>query len=162
MRPINLLVIHCTATPNGVPVAVGTIRQWHLARGFRDVGYHWVISLDGELHQTRPESEMGAHVKGFNSHSLGVCMVGGTGGPERLNPGQYSLQQWATLHHLVLDLQARYPGLKVCGHRDLSPDADGDGTIEPTEWVKLCPSFEVREWLASGMLPPSAHVLAGA
>lgn len=159
MRVINLIVIHCSATPNNVPVSVAQIRQWHLARGFAGVGYHYVITLDGAVHATRPESEMGAHAKGFNSASLGICMVGGTGGPEKANPGRYHLNQWEALQRLVQSLQKRFPGVRVVGHRDLSPDLDGDGTIEPNEWIKLCPSFDVAIWLAHSMVPESQHVL---
>lgn len=158
-RDIQFIVIHCSATPNNVPVSTDQIRQWHLARGFRGIGYHRVITLDGVTHETRGEDNIGAHAKGFNAQSIGVCMVGGTGGRDKLNPGAYTLKQWHALAVLVTDLQQRYPGAKVCGHRDLSPDLNGNGIIEPFEHIKLCPSFEVSKWLENGMVPLAAHVL---
>jgi N-acetylmuramoyl-L-alanine amidase len=151
VRKINLIVIHCTASPNGVPVPIETIRTWHKARGFSDVGYHYVINVDGTVMNGRPEELVGAHVLGFNNHSMGVALVGGLGGPDKLNPGAYSGEQWKALRLLVQDLQLRFPGSTVYGHRDLSPDLDGDGEVEPAEWIKLCPCFNVKEWLNRGM-----------
>ncbi len=159
MREIDLIVIHCSATPNNVPVSVETIRQWHLQRGFRGVGYHYVITLDGKVNETRGLDNIGAHAKGFNATSIGICMVGGTGGPDKQNPGAYTLNQWHALRNLVHELRQRFPKSRVCGHRDLSPDKNGNGIIEPVEWIKLCPCFSVLEWLGNDMLPASEHVL---
>lgn len=156
---VDLIVIHCSATPNGRPVTVEQIREWHLDRGFQGVGYHFVITIDGMVHGTRPETTPGAHAKGYNACSLGVCMVGGTGGADPLNPGAYSAEQWEALRSLLWDLRVRYPDARICGHRDLSPDIDGDGQIEPHEWIKLCPSFDVAGWLGAGMVPDPKHVL---
>jgi N-acetylmuramoyl-L-alanine amidase len=160
-REINLLVIHCTATPNGLPVPISTIRAWHLDRGFRDIGYHYVIQVDGSVMVGRPEEQIGAHAAGHNTHSLGISLVGGTGGPDKLNPGIYSIAQWESLRILVHNLLERYPEATVCGHRDLSPDLDGDGEVEPAEWIKLCPSFDVRQWMTRRMTPDLAHVRGG-
>jgi N-acetylmuramoyl-L-alanine amidase len=151
VRDINLIVIHCTASPNGKPVSIETIRAWHKARGFNDVGYHYVINVDGNVMNGRPEEIAGAHAKGFNLHSIGVSLVGGTGGPDKQNPGAYSPEQLDALRIVVRDLLIRFPGSKVKGHRDLSPDLDGDGEIEPSEWIKLCPSFDVMKWIQGGM-----------
>lgn len=159
MRHINLIVIHCTATRNGVPVSVQTVDQWHRARGFSGIGYHYLIQPDGTVDQGRLEEQMGAHAKGFNLHSIGVCLVGGTGGPDRQNPGQFTEAAWESLRIAVQDLMDRYPDAQVVGHRDLSPDLDGDGQVEPHEWIKLCPAFEVQTWLAAGMTPPEGQVL---
>lgn len=154
MRDINLLVIHCSATKDGVPVSVDTIREWHQARGFEDIGYHWVIDVDGKVHRGRPESLPGAHAKGFNAHSIGVCLVGGATGH-----GRYTRAQWGALRDLVDQLLALYAIPHIVGHRDLSPDLDGDGVVEPHEWIKLCPSFDVAAWLAAGMVADPAHIL---
>ena len=146
MRYINLIVIHCTATKNGVPVSVEQVRSWHRERGFKDIGYHYLIDVDGTIRRGRKEAQVGAHALGYNSNSIGVCMVGGVGGKDKLNPGVYSDAQMHSLHALVADLMDRYPGCEVVGHRDLSPDLDEDGEIEPHEWTKLCPAFDVSEW----------------
>ncbi len=161
-RSVNLIVIHCAATANGKSVSVDQVRAWHLARGFHDIGYHYLIDVDGTVNMGRAEEEDGAHAQGHNAHSIGVCLVGGVGGPDRRNPGLYTEAQWATLALTVQDLCRRYPGSQVVGHRDLSPDLDGDGIVEPREWIKLCPSFDVGPWLASGMQVPEDQVYRGA
>ena len=157
-RFVDLIVVHCSATPNGRTVTTQQIEQWHNARGFKGVGYHYVITLDGVIHATRPEDEIGAHALHYNAHSIGICMVGGTGGRDRRNPGSYTRDQWTSLAALVVSLRSRYPEADICGHRDLSPDLDGDGQVEPHEWIKICPAFDVTEWLSSGMVPRSIYV----
>jgi N-acetyl-anhydromuramyl-L-alanine amidase AmpD len=157
-RHIDLIVIHCTATTNKKPVELESIRQEHLRRGFSDIGYHYVIEPNGSVLVGRPESVAGAHAAGYNAHSIGISLVGGLGGPDKRNPGAYTLNQWDSLRNLVLALLERYPGSRVCGHRDLSPDLDGDGEIEPNEWIKFCPCFDVSDWFVD-MVPVSEHVL---
>ena len=76
-REIKLLVIHCSATRCNVSFPVERLRECHLQRGFRDIGYHFYITRDGVLHHCRPVSEIGAHVRGFNRHSIGICYEGG-------------------------------------------------------------------------------------
>ena len=158
MRQINLIVVHCTATKNGVAVPVQTIARWHKSRGFKAIGYHYVIQPDGHVDVGRDEEQPGAHAKGHNAHSIGVCLVGGLGGPDRLNPGLYTEAAWESLRIVAQDLMDRYPEARVVGHRDLSPDLDGDGQVEPHEWIKLCPAFEVRDWLANFMQPTEDQV----
>ena len=158
MRFINLIVIHCTASRNGRTRALVDIRADHLARGFNDIGYHYVIQPDGHVDTGRDEEVPGAHAQGHNAHSIGVCLVGGLGGPDKLNPGQFTEAAWEALRITVQDLMDRYPEAAVVGHRDLSPDLDGDGQVEPHEWVKTCPTFEVQDWLRAGMVPLDAQV----
>ena len=158
MRQINLIVVHCTASRNGKARPVAAIEADHRARGFSSIGYHYVIQPDGHVDLGRDEEQPGAHAKGFNAHSLGVCLVGGLGGPNRLNPGLYTMAQWDALRITVRSLLDRYPGARVVGHRDLSPDLDGDGQVEPHEWLKKCPAFEVRDWLANFMQPTEDQV----
>ena len=83
MRGIDLAVIHCSATKQGVDYDVATIRKWHLKRGFKDIGYHFLIHLDGMIERGRPWDQPGAHAKGYNSNSIGICYVGGTDGMGR-------------------------------------------------------------------------------
>lgn len=151
-RTVNEIIIHCSATPNGRTTTVEQIRAWHQARGFTDIGYHWVVGIGGTLMRGRPETAIGAHAKGHNAHSVGVCMVG---------TDRFTMEQWATLRQCVEDLLERYPGARVIGHRDTSPDLDGDGQVEPHEWIKVCPGFNVSEWLANGMCPTERHLLIG-
>lgn len=163
------------------------IDAWHAARGFRrnpaavrafsaklpSIGYHYVIDLTGEVWSGRALDEVGAHALNFNARSVGVCLVGGI---ER--EGKYTAGQWDSLAQVVRMLHAdcgiplapakRAPDKSnpqgyrmfggVCGHRDLSPDRDGDGLIESFEWTKTCPGFDVRAWLARGMQPDAAQI----
>lgn len=163
-RAIKLIVIHCSASPNGKRVSPEEIDRWHKLRGFKrnpefigynapglkHIGYHYVVGVPGGVTVCRGEREIGAHVAGHNANSLGICVVG---------TDAYTADQWRGLRTLVQGLQLRYPGAKVVGHRDLSPDADGDGEVEPHEWLKTCPGFDVPAWVANGMAPPRGHIL---
>ena len=77
MREINKIIIHCSATREGENFDVAEIRKWHLARGFNDIGYHFYIDLYGEIHKGRDINKIGAHCKGHNRNSIGVCYCGG-------------------------------------------------------------------------------------
>ena len=164
-REINLIVIHCSASPNGKSLFVGkagepgfkspiqVIDGWHQKRGFHRsdvwrtqfnpsllaVGYHFVIYTNGASATGRHLDEIGAHVEGYNSRSVGVCMVG---------IGKFTPQQWAALKTIVLSLRTKYPRARIVGHRALSPDLDHDGIVERQEWLKTCPEFDVSKWLA--------------
>ncbi|MFJ3470080.1 N-acetylmuramoyl-L-alanine amidase [Pseudomonas sp. NPDC090203] len=140
------LVVHCSATAPSQDIGAREITQWHIQRGFDTLGYHYVIRRDGSLETGRPENAIGAHVKGHNAKSVGVCLVGGvnrSGQPEN----NFTDRQFATLRRLLDQLQSRYPKARVLGHRDLSPDLNGDGKITPDEFIKACPSFDVSAWL---------------
>lgn len=170
IRLIDLIVIHCSATPNGRSVTVQEIDDWHAARGFaRDpgaigynqpalahIGYHYVVYAHGPVVTGRGLNEPGAHAIGHNARSIGICLVG---------TDSYRRAQWNSLRILVtatieetLSLAQRLR-LRISGHRDLSPDIDGDGTVEPHEWLKTCPGFKVAAWLAGGMEPLAGHIL---
>ena len=142
-REIKLLVIHCSATRCNVPFTVEQLRQCHWQRGFKDIGYHFYITRDGELHHCRPISEPGAHVRGFNRHSIGICYEGGLDEDGKAADTRTSCQK-ESLHRLVRELLQRYPDAKVVGHRDLSPDTNYNGIVDPWERIKECPCFEVK------------------
>lgn len=76
-RKINLIVLHCYATKEGQNFTVDDVNRWHIARGFKKIGYHYVIDLDGTIHKGRDESEIGAHAEGYNSNSVGISYCGG-------------------------------------------------------------------------------------
>lgn len=179
MRAITTLVIHCSATPNGRTLFSGIagqpnfstpadeINRWHKARGFHRqpqflkrqeprlccIGYHFVVATNGAIFNGRSIEEVGAHVQGHNRDSIGICMVG---------TGRYTVAQWGALANLVSGLRKTYPNARLVGHRDLSPDKDGDGTVEPSEWLKTCPGFTVAEWVRGGMEPLAGHILVEA
>lgn len=139
-RRIDGIVIHCTATKPGVDLNVDDVRKIHKAQGWADIGYHYLVRLDGRIEAGRDVDIIGAHVSGHNAHTIGVCYVGGldsTGKPyDTRTPNQKH-----SLLNLLKMLRAAYPGAIIKGHRDYSPDRNGNGTIEPSEWIKSCPCF---------------------
>lgn len=148
----TLLVVHVTATPPSRDIGVAEVRKMHLAQGWSDIGYNDLIRRDGRLEEGRGVGAIGAHVAGFNSIAYGISMVGGinaAGQPEN----NATPQQMATLERRLREVAAMYPGAGVCGHRDLSPDRNGNGIIEPGEWLKACPCFDAIPWAASKGLP---------
>lgn len=146
MKTIRYLVVHCSATPANRDIGVAEIRAMHLQRKFNDVGYHYVIRRDGRVEKGRADHVAGAHVTGHNSHSLGICLVGGV--DARIQPEEnYTPAQYDALAKLLGELKLKHAQAEILGHRDLSPDRNGDGVISPNEWLKACPCFDVRAWL---------------
>ena len=142
MRDINLIVIHCTATEAGVDYDVSQVREWHKKRGFRDIGYHFLIHLDGRIERGRPWDTPGAHAKGYNNNSIGIVYVGGI---KNWKPSDTrTVAQIYSLRAAVEMLKAQYPMIDLVGHRDLSVDLNGDGMITEQEWMKQCPCFDVK------------------
>lgn len=128
MRTIEKIIIHCSATPAGRHVTVSDIDGWHRARGFRKIGYHYVIYLDGSVHPGRSESEIGAHCTGHNARSIGVCYIGGCDGA--MHPADTRTPaQKAAMRQLIGTLRRRYPRATIHGHREFA--------------AKACPSFDV-------------------
>ena len=131
MRKVDLVVVHCLATPEGRDVHINEVRRWHVEeRGWSDVGYHWLVTLDGSIEKGRDESISGAHAKGYNSKSIGVAYVGGVDVDMEPKDTRTDAQKMA-LHCLIEDIRGRYPKAEVIGHRDVSS--------------KDCPSFDAKE-----------------
>ncbi len=141
----DLIVVHCSATNASADIGVRDITQWHIKRGFDTVGYHYVIRRTGELENGRPEHTIGAHVRGHNANSIGICLAGGVD-TNNQPENNFTSAQFATLQALLSRLKARYPQARILGHRDLSPDKNADGKITPNEFIKACPSFDVAQW----------------
>lgn len=141
MARINKLVIHCSATTAKMTdVDAAWIDREHRKRGWAKIGYHYVIRRDGALEPGRALEEIGAHARGHNAYSIGICMVGGL--DAGLKPeNNFTPEQWATLASLVGELHRRYPKAEVLGHRDLPKVA------------KACPCFDVKPWFAKAFLP---------
>ncbi len=129
-------------------VDISDVDKWHKARGWGGVGYHYFIKRDGTTQAGRPLDKVGAHVKGHNYQSWGVCLAGGLDDQGRLE-NNFTLKQMDALDAVVTNLKSMAPQAVVLGHRDLSPDVNGDGVIEKHEWIKDCPCFEVRDWWVS-------------
>lgn len=145
MRYIDLIVVHCSATRPTLDIGAAEIRAMHLELGWPDIGYHTVIRRDGTLDAGRPMFKVGSHAKGYNRHSIGICLIGGVdqrGRPE----ANYTQDQYESLDGELVRAFTLYPHAQLAGHRDLSPDLNGDGVISPNEWVKQCPCFDVRAW----------------
>jgi len=143
MRNINRIVIHCSATKMNVDFTSEQVDAEHKARGFRCWGYHFYIRKSGEIEKMRRVEEIGAHVSGYNTDSIGVCYEGGLDVKGKPSDTRTE-EQKASLLLLVEKLTKDHPIVQINGHRDLSPDLDGDGIVEPNEWIKICPCFDVK------------------
>jgi N-acetylmuramoyl-L-alanine amidase len=133
MRNIKYIAIHCAATKPSMTVDIERVRGWHLKRGFSDVGYHFYIRQDGRIELGRPIEKTGAHVKGFNSVSIGICYEGGVDEQMRATDTR-TVKQIDTMYILLKVLGSLYPKAKIQGHKDF-PGVN-----------KACPSFDVKEW----------------
>lgn len=143
MRKIDTIIIHCSATPEGRSVSVETIRRWHRARGFADIGYHYVIGLDGTVQTGRPVETQGAHCAGHNAHSIGICYIGGCAPDGKTPKDTRTPAQREAMLALVLKLMHKYniPSENIHGHRNFAN--------------KACPCFDVRAWLYPELLKSS-------
>lgn len=152
-KDIDAIVIHCSATKEGKDYTVKDIDRWHKERGFKEIGYHFVIYRDGSVHAGRELPKDGAHAntpgvsgKSYNLHSIGICYIGGLDKDGKTPKDTRTDEQKKAMMELVDYLMTRYPTItEVIGHRDTSPDLDGDGEVEPNEWIKDCPCFNVRD-----------------
>lgn len=134
-RNIKELIVHCSATPEGKDYSVDTIRQWHLQRGFSDIGYHYVIYRDGSIHIGRDESIIGAHCTGHNTNSIGVCYIGGVATDGKTPKDTRTAEQKQSLVKLLKELKIKYPQASIYGHRDFTN--------------KACPSFDATKEYSS-------------
>jgi len=129
-RTITQIIIHCSATPEGRDFTVRDIDRWHRQRGWQCIGYHYVIYRDGTLHQGRDIKYPGAHTTGHNSHSIGICYIGGLATDGKTAKDTRTDAQKATLYQLLRDLRTLYPTATIHGHREFAK--------------KACPSFDVQ------------------
>lgn len=132
MRKINTIVIHCSATPEGMTYPLETLRADHKKRGFVDVGYHYYIRKDGTVQEGRPLNQIGAHAKGYNTGSIGICYEGGLDANRKPKDTRTEAQKKSLLTLLKATLRL-YPTItRICGHRDLPKVA------------KDCPCFDAE------------------
>lgn len=136
MRPLKRIILHCTATPEGRNYDVSTIRSWHVKNnGWKDIGYHYVIYLDGSVHEGRPVEQVGAHTSGHNSDSIGIVYVGGC--DKNMKPKDtLTTEQETAMVNLIKALREEYGELSLHGHNEFAN--------------KACPSFNVKtkfQWL---------------
>ncbi len=131
MRKINKIIIHCAATPEGKDFTVQQIDQWHRQRGFRCIGYHYVIYRDGSIHTGRPVEQVGAHTSDHNANSIGICYIGGCAADGKTPKDTRTEAQRRALAALVRELKAKYPSATIHGHNEFT--------------AKACPSFNVQK-----------------
>ena len=139
MRKITLIIIHCSAVRPDQVSSAEQIDRWHRARGFRMIGYHYVVRRDGSVERGRPEEAIGAHCTGHNAHSIGICYEGGLDSTGRPADTRTEAQR-LTLLRLVGELRSRYPAAIVTGHRTFAR--------------KACPCFDAEKEF--NPLPPGS------
>jgi N-acetylmuramoyl-L-alanine amidase len=148
MRKINLIVIHCSASKETNDYTFEDCIRDHKARGFNTCGYHRFIRKDGTIHIGRPFDKTGAHVKDYNANSIGICYEGGLDvngkAKDTRTEAQKSSINLCIMEALNFAGRNRGHVTRICGHRDLSPDLDGDGVVEPSEFVKSCPCYDAE------------------
>ena len=143
-REVNLIVVHCSATRVDRDITARDIDSFHRVRGFSSWGYHYYVRKDGSIEKMRDESEPGAHAYGHNRASIGLCYEGGLDVNGRPADTRTAAQK-RTLVALLRSLRADYPGARIVGHRDLSPDVNGNGRVDKWERTKECPCFDAAE-----------------
>lgn len=140
MRPLSEIIVHCTATQanwmhdQNAAAKVREIRRWHKARGWSDIGYHFLIDRNGAVATGRPLDRVGAHVKGHNTGSIGIALAGGHGSSATDDPSEnFTIAQMRALRSLIADLGRDYPTItRVSGHNEYA--------------AKACPGFSVPRW----------------
>lgn len=148
---IDAIMIHVSGTPFGKDVRAADIDRFHRQKGWKMIGYNYVIDLDGTVEVGRPLTMDGAHCnlpgfsgKSYNKHAISICLIGGLDADGKEADTRTDAQKIA-LADLVAKLEMEYNIVDVLGHRDASPDLDGDGIINKYEYVKSCPCFSVRD-----------------
>lgn len=134
IKAVEFLVVHCAATKADQDIGATDIKKWHLQRGWIDIGYHYVIRRNGAIEKGRPDARPGAHARGYNHLSLGICLVGGVAADGKTPENNFTSDQMHALLRLLQDLKSQHPDAEILGHRDF-PNVR-----------KACPSFDVRSW----------------
>ena len=135
MRKLESIIIHCSATSEKQNFDVDDIRQWHTEKGWSDIGYHYVITRAGEIQEGRFIEKVGAHAKGYNDHSVGICLVGGINSETEKADANFTFSQYQALAKIKDQLFDAFGELEIIGHRDVSS--------------KDCPCFDVHSFFNS-------------
>ena len=139
-RTTRYIVVHSSATPTRMDIGADEIRRWHKDRGWRDIGYHFVITRDASIQHGRDRDDIGAHALGRNHESIGICLVGGVADDGKTPEFNFTRGQLGCLEDLLTDLTAVYYESVVAGHRDVMVDPK----------YTQCPSFDVAAWWDNG------------
>ena len=124
-KNIKYIVVHCSDTSDEEIIGAKEIHKMHLSFGWDGIGYHKVILKNGSVENGRPEYWVGAHVKGKNDSSLGICLIG------RKN---FTIKQFLSLENLLNHWKSKYINVQIMGHRDI------------VNTDKTCPNFDVQSW----------------
>ena len=133
MKQVNRIILHCSATPEGRPHDANDIRRWHMAKGWKDVGYHWIIGIDGTIEAGRQMNKRGAHAKGHNKDSIGICYIGGMCQDSLVPKDTLTELQLTALYNVIEFVRSKFGDIPVIGHNEVSN--------------KACPSFNVADKL---------------
>jgi len=136
VRHISKIIVHCTATPEGRFHNASDVRAWHLQRGFNDIGYHFIVHLDGTIEEGRPIEKSGAHCSGYNKSSIGISYVGGMTKDMKTPKDTRTKEQKDSLIKLMHELMYSYnKDMTIHGHNEFAP--------------KSCPCFDVKKEYAN-------------
>ncbi len=139
MRKIERIFVHCTASSQ--TWGVGELSAEFKRKGWKNPGYHYVVTSDGRIHQMLDDSKVSNGVKGYNSTSVNVAYVGGIDAKGKAVDNRTAAQKKALVDLLKI-LRKRYPKARILGHRDISPDQNGNGRVDQWERIKECPCFD--------------------
>ena len=131
MRKIDEIIIHCSATAEGKDFNAADIDRWHKQRGFKKIGYHYVIKLDGTIEKGRGLEEVGAHCLNHNKNSIGICYIGGLASDNKTPKDTRTTEQKKALWKLIVELLIKYPNATIHGHREFAN--------------KACPCFDAQK-----------------
>lgn len=131
MRTITLLIIHCSAVKSDQTSSACQIDEWHKKRGWKCIGYHYLIRRDGSIELGRPESMVGAHCQNHNQHSIGICYEGGLDANGKPTDTR-TPEQRASMRALLVELKQSYPRALIMGHNVFNPQ-------------KSCPCFDAAK-----------------
>ena len=139
MRTIERIFVHCTA--GSQKTTVEDLKREFKAKGWKNPGYHYVVMPSGRVENILSEENVSNGVRGYNSTSINVAYIGGVDGNGKAVDNR-TKEQKKSLVSLLESLRDRYPKAKIMGHRDISPDKNGNGIIDPWERIKECPCFD--------------------
>lgn len=142
MREIKRIFVHCTAGSQRQTVA--DLQAEFKRKGWKHPGYHYVVQADGKINQLIGEEKVSNGVKGYNSTSVNVAYIGGIDAEGKATDNRTDAQK-ASLLTLLKELKGRYPNAEIMGHRDISPDTNGNGIVDPWERIKECPCFNAKD-----------------
>lgn len=142
MRKVEYIAVHCTAGRQ--TQTVSDLQAEFRRKGWKNLGYHYVVAPDGKIMQLLDEGKVSNGVKGFNSVSVNVAYIGGIDADGKAVDNRTDAQK-KSLRQLLGMLKRKYPGVVIQGHRDFSPDTNGNGVVDPWERIKECPCFDAKE-----------------